>query len=375
MRFIPAARRDDTLRARPAARARDATLRPAARSSSWRRTSSRCRPSRRSSRPFATLSTTSTATPTATAPTCAPPWPRATSAATTRSRSATVRASCSCCSATRCSSPATRSCSPSRPSSSTPTCACGTRRAPSPCRSSTSPTTSTAWPRRSRRARACSSSATPTTRRGPTCPTPPSRRLVDAVPDDVLIVLDEAYNEFVTASDAQESLAIEREHENVVVLRTFSKIYGLCGLRVGYGLCASEIKRALDKVRQPFNVNRLAQAAALEALKHQDQVTERAAHERRGARLHGRAAGADGPRHRPERGELHARGRARPDRARRSTSSRSCSRRARSCATGTAWDVPGWARVSVGTREETDFFLERLAALLPAGASVEGRSS
>ena len=59
------------------------------------------------------------------------------------------------------------------------------------------------------------------------------------------------------------------------MLRTFSKIYGLCGLRVGYGLCARRGREAVDKVRQPFNVNRLAQVAALEALKHQDQVAQR----------------------------------------------------------------------------------------------------
>ena len=97
-------------------------------------------------------------------------------------------------------------------------------------------------------------------------------RLVEAVPSDVLIVIDEAYNEFVTAADREDALKLQAAHENVVVLRTFSKIYGLSGLRVGYGLGAPELRMALDKVRQPFNVNRLAQIAAVEALKHQDKV-------------------------------------------------------------------------------------------------------
>src|SRR5665648_345988 len=83
-------------------------------------------------------------------------------------------------------------------------------------------------------------------------------RLVEAVPGDVLVVVDEAYNEFVTATDSQDALELQKAHDNVIVLRTFSKIYGLCGLRVGYGLCAPEVKSALDKVRQPFNVNLLA---------------------------------------------------------------------------------------------------------------------
>jgi len=106
---------------------------------------------------------------------------------------------------------------------------------------------------------------------------PPSEiaRLVERVPDDVLVVIDEAYVEFVTADDREGSLDIQRAHENVVVLRTFSKIYGLSGLRTGYGLCAPEVREALDKVRQPFNVNLLGQLAATEALKYPHRVAER----------------------------------------------------------------------------------------------------
>ena len=58
----------------------------------------------------------------------------------------------------------------------------------------------------------------------------------------MLVVLDEAYNEFVTADDSQDTLPLQAAHDNVCVLRTFSKIYGLCGLRVGYGLCAEEVE-------------------------------------------------------------------------------------------------------------------------------------
>ena len=101
------------------------------------------------------------------------------------------------------------------------------------------------------------------------------RRLVESVPDDVMVVIDEAYIEFVTAEDSEGSLAIQKDHDNVVVLRTFSKIHGLCGLRTGYGVCAPEVKQAVDKVRQPFNVNLLGQLAAVEALKHPDRVAER----------------------------------------------------------------------------------------------------
>ncbi|MBM3148261.1 MAG: aminotransferase class I/II-fold pyridoxal phosphate-dependent enzyme, partial [Actinobacteria bacterium] len=64
---------------------------------------------------------------------------------------------------------------------------------------------------------------------------------VEQVPEDVLVVVDEAYNEFVDADDWQDTLTLVGRHENVVLLRTFSKIYGLCGLRVGYGLCSAPV--------------------------------------------------------------------------------------------------------------------------------------
>jgi histidinol-phosphate aminotransferase len=99
---------------------------------------------------------------------------------------------------------------------------------------------------------------------------------VGSLPRHVAVVLDEAYVEFSTMQDPGESLPLLAKHPNLVLLRTFSKVYGLCGLRVGYGLCGSEDFRvAVDKVRQPFSVNALAQAAAVEALRHQDEVARR----------------------------------------------------------------------------------------------------
>ena len=99
---------------------------------------------------------------------------------------------------------------------------------------------------------------------------------VGSLPRHVAVILDEAYVEFSTMQDPGESLPLLDRHPNLVILRTFSKVYGLCGLRVGYGLCGSEEFRvAVDKVRQPFSVNALAQAAAAEALRHQDEVERR----------------------------------------------------------------------------------------------------
>src|SRR3954469_9144721 len=99
---------------------------------------------------------------------------------------------------------------------------------------------------------------------------------VDSVPRHVAVILDEAYVEFSLLQDPEESIELLGTHPNLVLLRTFSKIYGLAGLRVGYGLCGSEsFRTAVDQVRQPFFCNAAAQAAALEALNHQDEVTRR----------------------------------------------------------------------------------------------------
>jgi histidinol-phosphate aminotransferase len=96
------------------------------------------------------------------------------------------------------------------------------------------------------------------------------------VPRHVLVILDEAYCEFSLLDDPDASIALLRRHSNLALLRTFSKVYGLCGLRVGFALCGSEeLRTAVDQVRQPFFCNAAAQAAAVEALRHQDEVARR----------------------------------------------------------------------------------------------------
>jgi histidinol-phosphate aminotransferase len=99
--------------------------------------------------------------------------------------------------------------------------------------------------------------------------------LAGEVPRHVAVIVDEAYVEFSTLQDPDESLDLLRRHPNVVLLRTFSKVYGLCGLRVGYALGSEEFRLAVDRVRQPFSVNAPAQSAAAEALLHQDEVERR----------------------------------------------------------------------------------------------------
>jgi len=99
---------------------------------------------------------------------------------------------------------------------------------------------------------------------------------LDEVPAYVCVIVDEAYCEFNLLEDPDASIELLERHPNLVLLRTFSKVHGLCGLRVGFALCGSQdLPRALDQVRQPFFCNALAQAAAVEALAHQDAVIDR----------------------------------------------------------------------------------------------------
>jgi histidinol-phosphate aminotransferase len=96
---------------------------------------------------------------------------------------------------------------------------------------------------------------------------------LDAAPRETLVVLDEAYVEFVDLPGYQDSLALRKKYPNVVVLRTFSKIYGLAGLRLGYGVARHDVVEYLDRVRAPFNVNHVAQAAGVAALGDSEHVT------------------------------------------------------------------------------------------------------
>ncbi len=97
----------------------------------------------------------------------------------------------------------------------------------------------------------------------------------ERLPSHATIVLDEAYVEFQTDDDPDASLALLDDFPNLVVLRTFSKCYGLAGLRVGLAIGSAGFRAAVDAVRQPFSVNALAQAAGAEAILHQDDVTRR----------------------------------------------------------------------------------------------------
>jgi histidinol-phosphate aminotransferase len=183
------------------------------------------------------------------------------------------------------------------------------------------------------------------------------------VPRHVCVVLDEAYIEFSILQDPDESVALLDKHPNLVILRTFSKVYGLCGLRVGYGLCGSEeFRTAVDQVRQPFFCNAAAQAAALEALNHQDEVVRRV--ERN---LAERIGLEDGLR---ELGLSPAESQANfvwfdlGDGREEAEVIQGLAQRGVLVRAGGALGREGALRVTVGTQAENERFLEALAALL-----------
>lgn len=101
---------------------------------------------------------------------------------------------------------------------------------------------------------------------------------MEQVPDDVLVVFDEAYYEYVSRSDYPQTLPYVLEGRNFVITRTFSKIYGLAGLRVGYGIAPPALIETLNRVRQPFNCSLIGQAAARAALKDTDHVAKSQEH-------------------------------------------------------------------------------------------------
>lgn len=98
------------------------------------------------------------------------------------------------------------------------------------------------------------------------------KAFLDAAPGHVLILLDEAYDEYLNEVDKSEAIDWLAQYPNLIISRTFSKAYGLAGLRVGFGLMQAEVADIMNRVRQPFNVNSIAQAAAIASLADDDFV-------------------------------------------------------------------------------------------------------
>ncbi len=116
---------------------------------------------------------------------------------------------------------------------------------------------------------------TPNNPTGPILTAEETERFIKTVPSDVVVVIDEAYQEFVRAEDAVDGIRMYRKYPNVVVLRTFSKAHGLAGLRVGYSISQPELTQHLRVAATPFAVSQIAEQAAVVSLQNFDQVVER----------------------------------------------------------------------------------------------------
>lgn len=116
---------------------------------------------------------------------------------------------------------------------------------------------------------------TPNNPTGGVVTTAATRALLEAIPSNVLVVVDEAYREFVDTPDAVDGVGLLADHPNVLSLRTFSKAYGLAGLRVGYAAGDPAIIDAINAVQVPFAVSAVAQRAAVASLQHRDHLAER----------------------------------------------------------------------------------------------------
>ena len=187
---------------------------------------------------------------------------------------------------------------------------------------------------------------------------------VASVPKDVLVVLDEAYNEFLDPSERVDTTAWIERYPNLVVSRTFSKAHGLAALRIGYGVMNAAVADLLNRVRQPFNVNALAQAAALAALADTGYVAESRRLNREGLRQLESGLAALSLRYVPSHGNfiLVEVG----DAARVNQSLLEQGVIVRPVAN---YDLPTWLRVTVGLPAENARFLAALETALRASAA------
>lgn len=184
--------------------------------------------------------------------------------------------------------------------------------------------------------------------------------LLQRLPERVVVVFDEAYCDFVEAEDYPDSLAYIRQGLNVLSLRTFSKIAGLAGLRIGYALGKAELIESLGKVRESFPVNRVAQVGASAALNDREFKERTLAVNRDGKRFLYAEFGRMGLRYVPTQANFVF-----VDFAVDSTEAfNRLLRRGVVVRPGFIWDYPTWARISVGTQSDNEKLIAALEAVL-----------
>jgi histidinol-phosphate aminotransferase len=179
------------------------------------------------------------------------------------------------------------------------------------------------------------------------------------VPKDVLVVLDEAYNEYLDESDRADSIGWIARYPNLVVSRTFSKAHGLAALRVGYGVMNREVADMLNRVRQPFNVNALAQAAAVAAVQDMQYVEESRRLNKEGMHQLQRRLTALSLRHLPSHGNFILVEVGNAERV-----NQALLRQGVIVRPVANYDLPTWLRVTIGLPGENERFLAALEIAL-----------
>ncbi|HEX7053328.1 MAG TPA: histidinol-phosphate transaminase [Burkholderiales bacterium] len=184
------------------------------------------------------------------------------------------------------------------------------------------------------------------------------------VPERVLVVLDEAYNEYLPAELRADSVKWLKRHPNLILTRTFSKAYGLAGLRVGYALAHASVADVMNRVRQPFNVNSLALAAAAAALDDMEFVAKSYAENLQGMRQLEEGARALGLDFIPSFGNFLTIRVAQSGKSAPEIYKRLLRRGVIVRPVGGGYQLPEHLRVTVGTAQENEKFLAALAASL-----------
>ena len=188
---------------------------------------------------------------------------------------------------------------------------------------------------------------------------------IAGVPRDVIVVLDEAYNEFLEPSQQVDSCRWIARHPNLIVSHTFSKAHGLAALRVGYGVMDAAVADLLNRVRQPFNVNSLAQAAALAALADREYVEESRRLNREGMRQLEAGLRTQAVRFLPSHGNFILIDVGDAQRVYQGLLARGIIVRPVA-----NYGLPAWLRITVGTRAENARFLEALALARAEGGGT-----
>ncbi len=187
-------------------------------------------------------------------------------------------------------------------------------------------------------------------------------RFMAMVPQHVIVVFDEAYFEF--PDSPPDTLKYVREGRNVCVLRTFSKIHGLAALRVGYGLASKNVATLLQKARQPFNVNAIAQAGALAAMADVAHIAKTRAVNRAGMAFYENAFAERGLEYVPSHANFLLVRTGEGDRVFRDMLKQGVIIRAMS-----SYKLPDWVRISIGTAAQNHRCLEVLDSVLAASTS------